>query len=112
MKCKLFAVIVLLPHIALADQSGTQAVNPAAVVDESVLRTNAALKSYNEEYLQKPLHKAFAQSPDGGWSWRGDRVTIEMAMEDALNSCNKVVRKNESPCEVINVDGEWVTPKK
>ena len=67
MRGKLLAVIIVLSQGIQADQSGAPTTNPAAI-NERVLRTNAALKSYNEEYLPKPQHKAFAQSPEGAWS--------------------------------------------
>lgn len=80
-------------------------------VDEKILRTNAALKSYRETYVNLPHNKAFAQSPEGHWNFRSDRVTPEIAKEDALAACNKHVRKKEQPCAIVNINGEWVEPR-
>lgn len=76
--------------------------------DESVLRTNAALKSYREQYTKAEKHKAFAQSASGAWNWRADRTTREYAVENALMGCranNKA--ESEFPCKIINIDDEW-----
>ena len=80
-------------------------------LDESILRTNKALKSFKKSYLNASTNKAFAQSPNGHWNWRSDRVTADLAIEDALAACNKHVKKNEPACVIVNVNGEWVSPQ-
>ena len=125
MKLTLVVAILALAQCAVADdsdvnkakQSGqnklenkTQS-NESAASSEKILRTNAALKSYQESYVDSPGNKAFAQSPDGHWNWRSDRVSPEMAQEDALASCNKHVRKDERPCVIVNMNGEWIKPQ-
>jgi len=117
MKFKFLMVALIFSHCVIADQSGSQPSENAAKSEEivkseeSVLRTNAALKSYKEDYLLHPQNKAFAQSPDGHWNWRSDRVTVEMAKEDALAGCNKYTKKDGQACVIVNVNGEWVKPK-
>ena len=80
-------------------------------LDERVLRTNKALKSFKGPYVNASTNKAFAQSPGGHWNWRSDRVTADLAIEDALAACNKHVKKNEPACVIVNVNGEWVSPQ-
>jgi hypothetical protein len=122
MKLKLAVAMLVLTQFTVADESGsdktrasvqsrTQSNESAATVDETILRTNAALKSFKESYSQSPSNRAFAQSPEGHWNWRSDRVTLEQAQEDALASCNKHVRKNERECVIININGEWIKPQ-
>ena len=123
MKVKFIMAALIFSHCVMADQSGSQTSENITRNDESikntetikneesVLRTNAALKSYKEEYLLQPHNKAFAQSPDGHWNWRSDRVTVEMAKEDALAGCNKYTKKDGQACIIVNVNGEWVKPK-
>ena len=111
-------IFVVFAQLTFADESGSgkknsiddkaQTNESLVQLDEKVLRTNRALKSYNEEYLVASRNKAFAQSPEGHWNWRSDRVTVEMAKEDALAGCNKHVKQNESACVIVNVNGEWV----
>jgi hypothetical protein len=121
MKFTLSIIFVVLAQLAYADESGpsekkldenkAQANESVGPADEKVLRTNRALKSYNDEYLVASHNKAFAQSPDGHWNWRSDRVTVEMAKEDALAGCNKHLRKKEKACVIVNVNGEWIKPQ-
>lgn len=117
MKLKYVLAALVFSHSVIADQSGSQSSESATKSDEglkseeSILRTNAALKSYKEDYLLHPQNKAFAQSPDGHWNWRSDRVTVEMAKEDALAGCNKYTKKDGQACVIVNVNGEWVKPK-
>lgn len=82
----------------------------ALPIEEKILHINEALKSYREDYLKRPTHKAFAQAPDGTWSWRSDRTSIEFAKQDALLACNDAIKGNKLKCEIINLDGEWVIP--
>lgn len=111
MKLKCLLAALIFSHSTMADQSESQSNEGAAKIDESILSTNAALKDYKEIYVNRPQNRAFAQSPNGHWNWRSDRVSIEIAKEDALAACNKHVKKNEPRCEVINVNGEWIAPQ-
>ncbi|HOY21516.1 MAG TPA: hypothetical protein PK002_00080 [Cellvibrio sp.] len=111
MKLKYLLAVLVFAQCAGADQSGSQSSESIVNSDESILRTNAALKSYKEEYLLQQQNKAFAQSPDGHWNWRSDRVTVEMAKEDALAGCNRHTKKDGQACVIVNVNGEWVKPK-
>jgi len=72
--------------------------------------TNKALKSFKNKYSEASQNKAFAQSLSGSWNWRANRTTREHAVTSALVSCQKNNKKYEDtyPCEVINVNDEWV----
>jgi len=128
MKLKLILAMLVLAQFTFADESGFDATRTSVqeqpsvgnksqsnasvlTADEKILRTNAALKSYKEFYVDSPGNKAFAQSPEGHWNWRSDRVTLEQAQEDALSSCNKHVGKGDRPCVIININGEWIRPQ-
>lgn len=88
----------------------TTAPLPAVVAaGDEVLRTRAAMDAYRRDYLPTKGHKAFAQSVDGAWSWRGERVSRQFAEDDAVRACNAFLRKNDAPCVIVNVNGNWVS---
>ncbi|RYZ99009.1 MAG: hypothetical protein EOO68_13010, partial [Moraxellaceae bacterium] len=66
---KLIPIIALLGFASIAnsdengaatDKDGSVARIDGTLIDESILRTNAALKSYKNDYLARPENKAFA----------------------------------------------------
>lgn len=56
---------------------------------------NSALKSYTKSYLKTDLHKAFAQSKTGSWSWKSKQLSKNAAIKKALSSCKRNNKKNE-----------------
>lgn len=57
------------------------------VYDESSIILNEALRSYKEKYTAASIHKAFAQSPNGAWSWKSNRTSRKHAVRNALMAC-------------------------
>jgi thiol-disulfide isomerase/thioredoxin len=45
------------------------------------------------EFLRAPAHRAFAVAPGGGWSWRGEMPSAEMALQGAVEDCQAHARK-------------------
>ena len=78
-------------------------------VDISILITNDAWKSHEEEYIKGENHKAFAQSKSGSWGWRGGRTSAEFATLGALVGCRKHNKENErsQPCMIVKVGDKW-----
>lgn len=74
------------------------------------LITGSALRSFNEDYIEAPKNRAFAQSTSGAWNWKSDRTSIEHAIISALIGCQRNNKKSEDlyPCKVIHINDEWV----
>lgn len=74
------------------------------------LISNKALASFKTDYSKALNHKAFAQSASGSWNWKSNRTSKEHAVTSALISCQRNNKLSEDiyPCEVINIDGEWL----
>jgi hypothetical protein len=53
------------------------------------------------------VHKAFAVSPKGDFSWRGARHTIDEATADALKSCHR----HAKDCRVVFIDDAAAPPQ-
>ncbi len=45
------------------------------------------------EFQQTPQHRAFAIAPGGAWSWRGDMESPQLAMQAALDDCQRQARR-------------------
>ncbi len=74
--------------------------------EERVFVTHAALAAYQGGYQQAEPYKAFAQSPDGAWSWQADRTSLERAIDDALAACNAHSSADEPDCIIVDRNGE------
>jgi hypothetical protein len=63
-----------------------------------------------EEYSSYRDNKAFAQSLSGAWGWTSEATSIEHAKTGALANCqvNNTGAEFLYPCEVINLNGEWI----
>lgn len=72
--------------------------------------TVEALHSFKTKYKDAPIHKAFAQSDTGVWAWDANLLKRDMAINNALVKCQSNNKKYEEnyPCEVINVNDEWI----
>ena len=85
---------------------------PVVVTDIDGLLTLDAQASFRDKYAQADGLKVFVQSRSGSWQWQSagnsDR-TIEVITEQALSKCNSGWRSRlDYPCEVVNINGEWV----
>jgi dienelactone hydrolase len=61
--------------------------------------TPAGRKSF-DDFLRRPLHRAFAVSPNGSYGWRAGHSTVEEASKLALEGC----AKHASDCAIAVVD--------
>ncbi len=63
------------------------------------------------EFQQAPQHRAFAIAPGGAWSWRGDMDSAELAMQAALDDCQRQARRQCLPyalnAQVIFNPADW-----
>jgi thiol-disulfide isomerase/thioredoxin len=57
------------------------------------------------EFQQASLHRAFAIAPGGAWSWRGEMETPEMAMQAALDDCQRHAQRS---CMAYALDGKVI----
>ena len=70
------------------------------------LRSNEQVENYHEYLEYKKKHKAFAVSDDGyAFSWRGNRVSAEVARDDAMEDCNKYTKDNGPKCYIYSING-------
>lgn len=61
--------------------------------------TTTGRKSF-DDFLRRPLHRAFAVSPNGSYGWRAGHSTVEEARKLALEGC----AKHASDCAIVVVD--------
>ncbi len=68
-----------------------------------------AVAVFRDEYMAGPGNKAFAASPSGSWAWKTGAASPEAAAAAALDSCDAKRDGYTRPCELINVNGRWVS---
>jgi len=62
-----------------------------------------------KDYTENGNHKALAFSDSGFWNYTSNLVDPEYAARFALDGCVAGNHKEaEFPCQIVNVDGEWV----
>jgi uncharacterized membrane protein YhaH (DUF805 family) len=78
---------------------------------EMVLRLPSpqAVTVFRDEYLVGPSNKAFAASPTGSWAWRAGFASPESAAAAALEDCDAKSESYSRPCELVSVNGRWVS---
>jgi hypothetical protein len=88
------------PLITFADFSGQQ-----TVVEKSgiYLRTHAQVCLY-KNYLNERTNKAFYVTDSGGYGWAADRVSEDVALEDALGYCKRSSKKHR--CVLFDLNGK------
>lgn len=69
----------------------------------------AAVTVFRDEYMAGPGNKAFAASPTGSWAWKTGAASPDSAAAAALDSCDAKRDSYTRPCELINVNGRWVS---
>ena len=79
-----------------------------ASAGEEILKLDRAKEFYRLRYAGAAMHKAFAQSPEGGWGWATGKKSAQAAIEQALQTCRKHVTPDEHDCVLINIDGQWL----
>ncbi len=68
-----------------------------------------AVAVFRDEYLTGPSNKAFAASPTGSWGWKAGAASPESAAAAALESCDAKRESYSRPCELVSVNGRWVS---
>lgn len=89
---------------------GTPVVKPETVRGIESLLTRRALESYQQKYLKSAGQRVFVQSLTGSWSWQASpKDSLQRLTQKALANCQSRNRnfRDEYPCRVINVNGEW-----
>lgn len=78
--------------------------------NESTLIADKAAIAFNDKYLTRSQHKAFAQSESGAWGFMTARNSTEEAQKAALDLCTKhnTNFNDDFPCEVIHIDNSWI----
>lgn len=94
-----------LPEAAKAPSDGGA---PRPMPTIANLPSDAARAAFQNEFAPAPAHKAFAVSPSGAWAWRASQGDNGIAMQQAIAECNVKRTPYTPPCEVINLDGQWI----
>ncbi len=68
-----------------------------------------AVPVFRDEYIPAPSHKAFALSPSGTWGWHAGAASPESAAAAALEACDAKRQDYTRPCDLANVNGNWVS---
>ena len=76
------------------------------VMGEKSIISKKALDTYKNIYKDAKLHKAFAQASSGAWAYRYGEFSAQKAKSMTLDNCKK--HNKDKPCQLINVDNEWV----
>ncbi|MFZ2651969.1 MAG: DUF805 domain-containing protein [Burkholderiaceae bacterium] len=82
---------------------------PSQAQIEARLPSPEAMTAFRDEFVSAPVHKAFAASPTGSWGWKSGAASAESAAAGALESCDTQRKAYTRPCELVNVNGGWVS---
>lgn len=83
-----------------ATAAATAAAGPPKLED-------AADRAYHVDYAASPGHKAFAITT-GAFGWKASAETSAEAEDAALAACEAQRPQKSPPCDVVNVNGEWM----
>ena len=85
-----------------------RAATSAALPGLNSLPSDEARTAFVNEFTPAAPHKAFAVSPSGAWAWKSGYGANESVMQRAIAECNLKRTPYTPPCEVINLDGQWI----
>jgi uncharacterized membrane protein YhaH (DUF805 family) len=71
-------------------------------------KSEDAQLAFATEYRVADKHKAFAASPDGSWGWKSEVASTDIAMSEAMATCEKHRPLSQRPCVLIDVNGKPV----
>jgi hypothetical protein len=80
----------------------------SALPDLNSLPSDEARVAFANEFTPAAPHKAFAVSPSGAWAWKSGFGANDAVTQRAIAECNLKRTPYTPPCEVINLDGQWV----
>jgi uncharacterized membrane protein YhaH (DUF805 family) len=92
-----------------AESSAQEQFDPRAAQAADVITGPAALKAFTDEYLPQSNHKAFASSDSGAFGWRAGQGSPREAARQAMSACEANRKPYTDPCELVNVNGQWLT---
>ena len=72
---------------------------------EAIPHLDSRGKGGFKEFLAARKHRAFVIAPGGAWAWKGDELTVDTAVEGALQECQQ---GTEQPCVPYFVDDKAV----
>lgn len=96
---------------ARAEAPSTEQFDPNSAQAADMIAGPAALKAFNEEYLQQPSHKAFASSDSGAFGWRSGQGSPREAARQALAACDANRQPYTDACKLVNINGQWLMQK-
>lgn len=87
----------------------TESDSDTAACNISIMASHTATANFLNDYLRKPIHRAFAISATGSWAYRSDYLSAARAAQAALLACQAQNRKYEpeAPCRVVHIDQDW-----
>ncbi|KQU78293.1 hypothetical protein ASE08_02990 [Rhizobacter sp. Root16D2] len=94
-----------------AEAQGQEQFDPRAAQAAEVITGPAAQQAFTDEYLPQPNHKAFASSDSGAFGWRSGQGSPREAARQALSACEANRKPYTEPCQLINVNGQWLTKR-
>lgn len=94
---------------AAGEAQGQEQFDPRAAQAAEVITGPAAQKAFTDEYLPQPNHKAFASSDSGAFGWRSGQGSPREAARQAMAACEANRKPYTDPCELVNVNGQWLT---
>lgn len=103
--CALAVAFLLKPAIQAVEYEEAEAAAKAAEGPPKL--EAAAERVFHVEYAAAPGHKAFAITK-GAFGWKATMPSAEEAEEAALAACEEQRPAHAEPCEVVNVDGNWL----
>jgi uncharacterized membrane protein YhaH (DUF805 family) len=103
--CALVVALALKPALNAIESEQARAAFDAAHAPPPL--DAVADRAFHVEYAASPGHKAFARTL-GAHAWKGSAATAEEAEEAALAACEEQRPAHADPCEVVNIDGDWL----
>ena len=96
------------PAVAPGASGESDARRASSLPSLNSLPSDEARAAFANEFAPAAPHKAFAVSPSGAWAWKSGYGANEAATQRAIAECNLKRTPYTPPCEVINLDGQWI----
>lgn len=89
-------------------ESSSTIETPSEEAVSCYITSNNGVKAFRSGYWSAEMHKAFASSDDGPWGYRSGKSRKEYAVLGAMKNCEKSLKPQDSPCKIVNIDGNWI----
>ncbi len=103
----LFALTMMAPRDAMFSAAGAGH-GSLSEPGPGTPQSEDAQLAFATEYRVADKHKAFAASPDGSWGWKSDAASADIAMSEAMSTCEKHRPPSQRACLLIDVNGKPV----